>query len=305
MKKRDRPKVDGWLILDKPVGPTSTQALGRVRRLFGGGKAGHAGTLDPLASGILPIAFGEATKTLAAIVDREKTYRFRVAWGAQTTTDDLEGTITDQNDVRPDAESIRAALSAFRGPIQQRPPAFSAIKVDGVRAYDLARSGESVDLAERQVIVHRLDLLEATIDHADLELVCGKGTYVRSLARDLARALGGFGHVTVLRRTAVGAFDESCAISLDFLQQCADKAQLVERLLPVLTALDDIPVLAVAVAEANLLRSGRSVPLSQIIGLADLLTSTGQAVAVLCDGVPVALGRIEADGLRPTRVFNL
>jgi tRNA pseudouridine55 synthase len=153
--------------------------------------------------------------------------------------------------------------------------------------------------------VHRLDLLEATPDHADLELVCGKGTYVRSLARDLARALGGFGHVTVLRRTAVGAFDESCAISLDFLQQCADKAQLVERLLPVLTALDDILVLAVAVAEANLLRSGRSVPLSQVIGLADLLTSTGQAVAITCDGVPVALGRIEEDGLRPTRVFNL
>ncbi len=306
MKRRDRPKVDGWLILDKPIGPTSTQALGRVRRIYGGGKAGHAGTLDPLASGVLPIAFGEATKTLAAIVDREKTYRFRVAWGAQTTTDDLEGTVTDQNDVRPDAAAIVAILPRFRGPIQQRPPAFSAIKIDGERAYDLARAGETVELAEREVVVHRLDLLEAAADYAEFELVCGKGTYVRSLARDMARALGGYGHVSVLRRTAVGAFDESRAISLDFLQECGDNASLVERLLPVLTALDDIPVLAVTAAEANLLRSGRTAPLSQAhLGTADALTSIGQTVAVICDGTPVALGRIEAGEIRPTRVFNL
>jgi tRNA pseudouridine55 synthase len=305
-KRRDRPKVDGWLILDKPVGPTSTQALGKVRRLYGGGKAGHAGTLDPLASGILPIAFGEATKTLAAIVDREKTYRFRVAWGAETTTDDLEGAVTQSNDRRPTSAEIEAALPGFRGVINQRPPAFSAIKVDGERAYDLARAGEEVVLAEREVTVHRLDLLEAASDWADFEMVCGKGTYVRSLARDLARAIGAFGHVSVLRRTAVGAFDESRAISLDFLQQCEDNGQLVERLLPVLTALDDIPVLAVTAAEANLLRSGRSAPLSQEhLGTVDFLARIGQTVALTCDGTPVALGRIDPGEIRPTRVFNL
>ena len=306
MKRRDRPKVDGWLILDKPVGPTSTQALGRARRLFGGGKAGHAGTLDPLASGILPIAFGEATKTLAAIVDREKTYRFRVAWGAQTTTDDLEGSVTDSNDIRPDRAMIEAALPRFHGVINQRPPAFSAIKVDGARAYDLARAGEDVVLAEREVEVRRLDLLETGADWADFELVCGKGTYVRSLARDMALAMGAFGHVSVLRRTAVGGFDEARAISLDFLEQCEDKSQLVERLLPVLTALDDIPVLAVTAAEANLLRSGQSARLSQEhLGMAELLAPIGPNVAVICDGTPVALGRIEAGEIRPTRVFNL
>ena len=204
-----RVEVNGWIILDKPVGLTSTQAVSKLKRLFNAKKAGHAGTLDPLASGVLPVAFGEATKTVPFVQDGEKAYRFTVLWGAETDTDDAEGKVTQTSEARPDGAAIEALLPHFTGEIMQRPPAFSAIKVNGERAYDLARDGEIVDLAPRPITIHALRLVACEPDCAVLEAECGKGTYVRAIARDLGRALGCFGHVIALRRTRVGPFFEA------------------------------------------------------------------------------------------------
>src|SRR5476651_1101977 len=207
--KKQKSKVDGWIALDKPYGMTSTQAVGKVRWLFNAEKAGHGGTLDPLATGLLPIAFGEATKTVQWAMDGAKIYRFTATWGAETNTDDLEGEITKRSDIRPSEVQIEAIMPQFIGTIMQVPPAFSAIKIDGERAYDLARSGEVVEMREREVHVEALKLLKAAENHAEFEVNCGKGTYIRSLARDMGRILGCFAHVSSLRRIQVGALNEA------------------------------------------------------------------------------------------------
>ncbi|MBM3491244.1 MAG: tRNA pseudouridine(55) synthase TruB [Alphaproteobacteria bacterium] len=290
-------RVDGWLVLDKPQGTTSTAALGAVKRLFGGPKAGHAGTLDPLATGILPIAFGEATKVVPFVVDAAKRYRFRLRFGEERDTDDAEGAVLERRTIRPSEAELRAALPEFQGEIEQVPPRFSAVKLAGERAYDLARSGQEVTLSPRRVNIHKIDLVEwAGPEEAVLDLSCGKGAYVRALARDLGRRLGCLAHVTALRRLAVGQFDESRAISLAGLEELGHKGTLLQVLLPVETALADIPALAVTGAEAERLRQGQSVRVP---------SSQRGIVYVAAAGQPVALGRVEEGELRPLRVFRL
>jgi tRNA pseudouridine55 synthase len=305
--RRRGQKVDGWVVLDKAAGMTSTQAVGAVRRLFEAAKAGHGGTLDPLATGLLPIALGEATKTVPYVMDAIKTYRFTLRFGQARTTEDAEGEISATSDARPSDAEIRRALPGFRGRILQRPPAFSALKIDGRRAYDLARAGETVELAEREILVESLDLLERPdADHAVFEVRSGKGAYMRSLARDLALAVGTVGHVSALRRTAVGRFHEADAISLDSLRALGHIPAASRHLLPVATALDDIPALAVTDSEASRLRCGQSVgPIRR-----QDLERIGQfgSGAIFCarsGGLPVALVRLEAGDLRPVRVLNL
>src|SRR6202034_2539363 len=261
-KNRD---VHGWLVLDKPIGMTSTHAVAVIKRLFTAKRAGHAGTLDPLASGSLPIALGEATKTVPFVVDSRKTYLFTVRWGEERDTDDAEGRIVNISETRPDAAALQALLPRFVGTIEQVPPRFSAVKIDGERAYDLARGGETVEIAARPVTVHRLDLVEATDpDRTVLAAECGKGTYVRALARDLGRANGAFGHVSALRRSRVGTFGEDDMISLERLESLCHRAaagegDLADMLLPIETALDDIPALAVSSADAARLQRGQAV----------------------------------------------
>jgi tRNA pseudouridine55 synthase len=297
--------ISGWLILDKPVGVTSTHAVSKARWMYQAKKAGHAGTLDPLASGVLPIAFGEATKTVPFVMDGRKVYRFEVLWGVETDTDDAEGTPVATSDVRPTREAIMAALPAFLGEIEQVPPKFSALKIDGERAYDLAREGAEVTLEPRVITVHRLELVETPApDRAVFEAECGKGTYVRALARDLGRALGTRGHVSALRRTAVGGFSEKNAISLDELERlrqgAAGEQGLADALLPVETALDDIPALAVNRAEAARLLNGQPV----LLRGRDAPTFRGP-VSVTTEGALIALGEIDRGELHPRRVFHL
>jgi tRNA pseudouridine55 synthase len=254
--RRDKRDVHGWVILDKPIGMTSTHAVAILKRLFQAKRAGHAGTLDPLASGGLPIALGEATKTVPFVMDGRKRYRFTVAWGEERDTDDTEGRVTQTSALRPSAEAIRELLPRFTGLIEQIPPQYSAIKVQGERAYDLARDGETVELKPRPVEIHELTLVE----HGDngqsvFEAECGKGTYVRALARDIGRILGCFGHICALRRTLVGPFREADMIPLEQLEALCNRAasgegSLADALLPVETALDDIPALAVTRADA-------------------------------------------------------
>ncbi|MEA2779689.1 MAG: tRNA pseudouridine55 synthase [Rhodospirillaceae bacterium] len=305
--KRRGAKVDGWVVLDKPAGMTSTSAVAAVRRAFDAAKGGHGGTLDPLATGLLPIALGEATKTVPYVMDGLKTYRFTLRFGEERATDDAEGAVTVTSDARPSDAAIRDALAGFRGRISQRPPSFSAIKVDGQRAYDLARAGEPVELAAREVLIERFDLTERPdADQASFEVRSGKGAYMRSLARDLARAVGSVGHVTALRRIAVGPFSEAHAISLDSLQGLGHSPAASRHLLPVSTALDDIPALAITDSEASRLRCGQSVgPIRR-----QDLERIGQfgSGAIFCartGGLPVALVRLEAGDLRPVRVLNL
>ena len=305
--KRRGEKVDGWLVLDKPAGMSSTQAVGAVRRLLQAAKAGHGGTLDPLATGLLPIALGEATKTVPYVMDGLKTYRFTLRFGEARATDDAEGEVIATSDIRPEDSAIRAALPAFCGLISQRPPIYSALKVEGQRAYDLARAGEAVELAPREILIERFELIERPDpDHAVFEVRSGKGAYMRSLARDLAEALGSVGHVAALRRTAVGPFGEAHAISLDSLKALGHSPAASRHLLPVATALDDIPALAVTDSEASRLRCGQSVgPIRR-----QDLERIGQfgSGAIFCaksGGLPVALVRLEAGDLRPVRVLNL
>ena len=299
-RRKKGEKVDGWVVLDKPLGLGSTPAVGRVRRLFDAQKAGHGGTLDPLATGVLPIALGEATKTVPFVMDGAKQYRFTLRFGEARSTEDLEGDVTATSDVRPDDAAIRAALPAFVGAIAQRPPAYSALKIDGQRAYDLARAGEAVDLAPRQVMIDRLELLaRPDADHADFVVDCGKGTYIRSLGRDLALALGTVGHLSALRRTAAGPFREEAAISLSKLEALGHSPALLGALAPVATALDDIPALALAEAQADRLRQGQPVLLTRDAPPSGTLLRAefgSRLVAlVLSDGV----------ALKPVRVFNL
>jgi len=300
-KKRGTP-VNGWLVLDKPLGETSTRALARVKRLYDAQKAGHAGTLDPLATGILPIAFGEATKTVPFVVDGAKSYRFQINWGAETETDDAEGEIVETSDKRPDRESLERLLPSFVGEISQVPPRFSAIKVDGQRAYDLARDGEAVELAPRTVQIDSLTIADWTDDSATLEADCGKGTYVRAIARDLGRELGCFGHVAALRRLRVGPFSEADALTIEDLEQAAEEGTLgsFETLRPIETALGELPAIPVSSSDAASLARGQSV----LLRGRDAPIFTGPFFAT-CRGQLVALGEAEKGALRPTRVFNL
>jgi tRNA pseudouridine55 synthase len=299
--------VHGWLVLDKPVGISSAQAVTAVRRGLDAQKAGHAGTLDPLASGILPIALGEATKTVAWAMAYRKTYRFTVRWGEARETDDTEGAVTATSERRPGEAEVLAALPAFIGDIQQRPPAYSALKVAGRRAYDLARSGEAASLAPRPVRVESLRLAgRPDLDHAEFEAEVGKGTYIRALGRDLAMALGTLGHVVALRRTRVGPFDEAHAIPLAKLPSLGHSRAPFEHLLPVETALDDIPALALTEAEAARLRCGQAVlPLRPSDRAFMLELGNGQRIRATCGTKLVALAEIAGGALRAVRVLNL
>jgi tRNA pseudouridine55 synthase len=299
--------IHGWLVLDKPQGMTSSRAVAAVRRILDAAKAGHGGTLDPLATGVLPIALGEATKTVPWVMAGRKLYRFALRWGEARDSDDALGRVTAQSPVRPDRAAVEAALPRFVGMIQQRPPAFSALKVAGERAYDLARAGEVVALAPRPVDILALRLLSTPdADHAEFEAMVGKGTYIRALARDLGEALGTHAHVTQLRRLAVGRFGLERAISLDNLAALGHSAAASVHLLPLETALDDIPALALTEAEAHRLRRGQAVtPLrpsdrARIDQLGD-----GATVCATTGGKLVAVTEIAAGGLRPVRVMNL
>lgn len=307
-RRRKGQAVSGWINLDKPYELGSTSAVGKVRRLFDAQKAGHAGTLDPLATGILPIALGEATKTVPYMVDADKAYRFTIAWGRTTTTLDREGETVAQSDVRPTVAEVEAVLPRFIGDIEQVPPAFSAIKVDGERAYDLARAGETVELAARTVSIYSARVTEAQdADHVTLEIECGKGTYVRALVRDIADAVGACGHVSDLRRTRVGPFTEANAVSLETLENLGYEARHSEALLPVETALDDIPVLAVTDEDAFRLKQGRSIVLvpRQVETVQAGLKPGSRTVSAMAGGSVVALCEMRAGRLEPSRVFNL
>lgn len=306
-RKRKGQPVHGWIILDKPEDMTSTTAVGAVKRHLDAAKAGHAGTLDPFATGILPIALGEATKTVSYVVDGVKRYRFTIRWGVATDTEDRDGAVTAESDGRPDRAAIEAVLGRFIGEIEQIPPAYSAIKLDGKRAYNLAREGKAPEMPPRMVTIDELRLLEMPdTDHAVLEAVCGKGTYIRALARDIALALGTVGHLSALRRTQVGPFDEKSAISLDELRENMHVAAACEYLLPVETALDDIPALAVTDIEAGSLRNGQAVSLlrkADLDRIADL--ESGDTALAMANGKAVALVRYTAGAIQPVRVLNL
>jgi tRNA pseudouridine55 synthase len=298
--KRD---VHGWLVLDKPVGTTSTTAVAILKRLTRAKKVGHAGTLDPLASGLLPIAFGEATKTVSYVMDGRKIYRFKVRWGIETDTDDTEGKAVATSETRPSRAAIEAALGAFTGTIEQTPPRFSAIKVGGERAYDLARAGEEVLLQARTVEIHRLDIVEQPdSDHTILEAECGKGTYVRAIARDLGRALGCYGHVCELRRTRAGSFEESNAISLDEVERLAQSSPdaLTGALLPVASSLSAMPQVAVGPDDAQRILRGQAV----LLRGRDAPVMDG-TVTVSARGALIALADVEMGALKPKRIFHL
>ena len=295
-RRRRGRRVDGWLVLDKPAGITSTRALGHVKRLLDAAKAGHAGTLDPLATGILPLAFGAATKSVPYVMDWGKSYRFTLALGEERDTDDAEGRPTATSPLRPSREAIEAALPAFVGEIEQVPPHYSAIKVDGERAYDLARSGRPPELAARTVLIRRLELTGMPADdRVVLEMDCGRGAHVRSIARDLGRRLGCLAHVVELRRTAVGRFDEAGAIPLAQAEELGHKGALEDALLPIETALADIPALAVTEAEARRLMGGQALRVP---------SSLQGTVCVSAGGRAVALATLEAGELKPFRVFH-
>ena len=300
--------VNGWVCLDKPFEMGSTDAVSKIRRLFNAQKAGHAGTLDPLASGILPIALGEATKTVPFMMEAEKVYRFCINWGVSTDSIDREGEIIGRSEVRPSVEAVKAALPIFVGEIDQTPPQFSAIKVDGQRAYDLAREGVAFDLASRRVTIFEAEVTDAPdADHVEITIRTGKGVYVRSLARDLAVMLGAEGHVCALRRERVGPFSTGNAVTLDFLTDLVHRNAAFEGLLPVATALDDIPELAITDQDAFSLRQGRPIVLlpRQVETLKSRLRDGSRTVSAFQGQTLVALGQLRAGRLEPDRVFNL
>ena len=321
-RKRKGDPVHGWIIVDKPTGMGSTPVVNKVRRAFNAQKAGHGGTLDPFASGVLPVALGEATKTMAHIVDGLKTYEFTVAWGVETDTLDIDGEVTATTPARPERAAIEAALPAFIGIIEQIPPAYSAIKVDGQRAYDLARAGEPPELKPRDVEVFDLSLIDMPdADHARFTMTCGKGTYVRAIGRDLARALGTLAHISLLRRTRVGPFRAENAVplaeiapespkdasfSLEASGENAHKAARQRHLLPLQAALDGIPAIVLSEAEAMRLRNGQAVSLLRKLDL-ERVSGIGPGEIALATSADKALAlvRFEKGALHPVRVFNL
>ncbi len=309
-RKKGNP-VHGWVVIDKPVGVTSTQAVAIVKHVFEAQKAGHAGTLDPMATGVLAVALGEATKTVPYAMDAEKTYRFTASWGEARDSDDAEGKVIATSDKRPTRAEIEAILPAFTGALSQTPPVYSAVKVEGERAYDLAREGETVVLEPRLVLVRQVRLLDMPDpDHAEFEMHCGKGTYVRAWVRDLAMALGTYGHVSALRRSRIGAFRAEDATPLETLKGFMHSPAAFEHLRPLSTALDGIPALAVTGPDAVRLRSGNPI-LIRPAQFARITEGTSgddlQGLTVFCstgEGEPVALVTLEAGELRPFRVFN-
>ncbi len=302
--------VNGWINLDKPAGMGSTTAVAKVRRALNAQKVGHAGTLDPLATGILPIALGEATKTIPFCQDGLKTYKFSAIWGEARATDDAEGDVTETSDNRPAAEDVQAILPQFIGDIEQIPPAFSAIKIDGQRAYDLARNGEMPEMKSRPAYIESLELLETHPDKATFRCVCGKGTYMRSLARDMAKALGTVGYITDLRREAVGPFTLENAISLAKLEEIDNSSPLDSVLLPVETVLDDIPALALNEREASQLKNGQKLsfisrPDVERLQKAGFDLDTEATALALYNGKPIALVTVQGVEIQPVRVLNL
>jgi tRNA pseudouridine55 synthase len=293
--------IHGWIVLDKPVGLGSTQAVSAVKRALREAgapktKVGHGGTLDPLASGVLPIALGEATKLAGLMLDATKAYEFTIGFGEETDTLDAEGQVVAASDIRPTVEQIQAVLPSFTGAIEQAPPAYSALKIGGKAAYARARAGEEVELEPRNVTIHSLSIRERGNDEVTLSATVSKGTYIRSLARDIALALNTVGHVTMLRRTRAGPFSLETAISLDFLMEAAKARQLDGAVVPLQAALDDIPALPVTPDQAQLLRHGQK--------LFGVPAPPGLSLATL-EGTPVALVEASADGLRVVRGFNL
>ena len=292
--------VNGWLVVDKPAGIGSTDVVNKVKWALNAQKAGHAGTLDPAATGVLAVALGEATKTIPYITDALKCYRFMVRFGVQTTTDDAEGSVVAESGLRPTDAQITDALGAFRGDIQQVPPQFSAVKVDGARAYNLARAGEAMDLAARDLFVESLEVIvRPDADHVELEMVCGKGGYVRSIARDLGLALGCLGHVLWLHRLWSGPFEASDGVSMEVIEAEARSDALVARLLPLEVALADLPELPATPEGAARLRNGNAgMVLTSSVGYGDEAWASYQ-------GQAVAVGMYKAGELHPSRVFNL
>ena len=297
--------VGGWLVIDKPAGPTSNQVVTRLKDAAGM-KAGHAGTLDPLATGILPVALGEATKTVAFIAKATKRYSFRVRWGIATDTEDSEGAVTGECPARPDDREIETMLPRFIGTIAQRPPAYSAIKVAGKRAYALARAGRTPELAARQVTIFSLELTALPDPaHADFAATVSEGTYIRALARDIAEALGTLGHITALRRLSVGRFTEAQAISLDLATTLGHSLFASGHVLPIEAALDDIPALALTADEAARLRHGQRIDLKASGEGASLdRLDDGTIVGARHDQLLVGLARIEGNRLLPVRLIN-
>jgi len=290
--------ISGWLVVDKPAGLTSTSVVNKVRWAFDAKKAGHAGTLDPDATGVLAIALGEATKTVPYVTDALKAYAFTVRFGVATNTDDAEGDVIATSDDRPSDTALKDALTGFEGDIMQVPPAFSAVKVDGERAYAKARAGEDVTLEARPLFVESLELVERTDpDHAVLEMICGKGGYVRSIARDLGEALGCLGHVVQLRRVWSGPFELEDAVSLDAVEQMARTPELDEYLLPLSAGLTDLPELPTTVEGATRLRNGNP----GLVIAAD--AAFGDVAWASLNGEPIAVGVYKAGELHPTRVF--
>lgn len=291
--------IHGWVVIDKPLGRSSMQTTSRVKRLLSTRKAGHAGTLDPLASGILPIALGEATKTIPFMVDAAKTYEFTIQWGQQTNTDDQEGEILKVSEVRPSQEAIQKVLPEFIGHISQVPPAFSAVKINGRRAYAMARGGKEVVLEPREITVYNLELLDMPDqDHATFKCNCGKGTYIRSLARDIALKLETYGHVSYLRRTAVGAFDEKNAISLDFLENMSHKGHVEESIFPLDWVLDDIPDLILTPEEERRFCHGQRF-------LKEGLVEGETLVCRNSNGDLLGLAKTVEGLLKPVRMLNI
>ena len=299
--------VHGWMVIDKEQGETSARVVAKVRSLMQARKAGHAGTLDPLASGVLPIALGEATKTIPYAVEQEKTYRFTLRFGESRDTDDAEGEAIRSSPVRPENEVLKSALERFTGKILQIPPTYSAVKVGGRRAYALARSGNQVCLPSREVNISRFEFIDRPdSDHATFEVVCSKGTYIRSLGRDLAAAVNTCGYVSRLCRTAVGPFCRNDAISLDKLASLVHISPRQEYLLPVTAALDDIPALALTDTQADHLRHGRPVPRNRATLQGEVgVSSEGAVLCAMLGPVPVALVRIDGNVFRPLRVLNI
>ncbi|KAF2990523.1 tRNA pseudouridine(55) synthase TruB [Methylocystis sp. MJC1] len=295
-KRSNRVVVDGWVVLDKPVGLTSTQAVSRLKRIYNAQKAGHAGTLDPLASGILPVAFGEATKTVPFVQDGEKAYRFTVRWGAESNTDDSDGEITRTSEKRPTRAEIEGLMPQFLGDILQTPPQFSAIKIGGERAYDLAREGAQVELKARAVTIHSLTIEAFSPEETVFFMECGKGAYVRAIARDLGRLMGCYGHVTALRRTRVGPFIEEDSYTLEEIEA---QGMAADALLSVEAGLSELPCVVVDRDTAARLRRGGSVILRGRDAPAE------GVVYAACGGVPVAFGQVVEGALEPSRVFNL
>ncbi len=306
-RNRKGDPIHGWLIVDKPLGITSSSVVGRVRRLYKAAKAGHGGTLDPMASGVLPVAFGEATKTVSYVMSGIKNYQFTIRWGESRSTDDAEGELTASSDQRPKVTAIKTALKFFVGEIEQVPPLYSAIKVDGMRAYDLARRNMPVELKPRTIHIERFSLIDVPDpDHATFEVVAGKGAYMRGLARDLALHLGTVGHVSALRRLKVGPFNIKQSISLEKLEASVHNSNLAGHLLAVETALDDIPALAITVSEARNLQHGRTISILPVANRSSLKKVDPDAVyCAMSSGKLVALTKVVGGEIRPLRVINM